>query len=151
MASARRRAAILVPVLAGTAVLAGCQKPVPEITLIHGSTSFQASPACYSRAGQLSQEEFRSCLENSKPSGTVKARAGDRIGIGVDPKTAEQGWGAILGGQSVLLDIPSSRTFSTFVVPPELRKDIAAELIVIETGPSTDTIKGAWKILITGK
>jgi hypothetical protein len=135
--------------LAGTIALAGCEKPTPLVTISHGSSSTNAGALCYARSGQLSEAEITACT--AKQGKKVSTRAGDRIGIGVDPSIAEQNWAAFLNSQP-LLEVPSDRTFVSVVVPAGLQKDATADLIIVERGDksSASAIRGIWKFRLQG-
>lgn len=66
------------------AVLAGCQKPTPGVSLQSGSRVVRASATVYERGGKQ--------ITLSRGVKVLKVHPGDRVNIDVDKSVASKGW-----------------------------------------------------------
>lgn len=81
------RALVVAGVLASTAVLAGCDKPVPKITVQRGSFSTTITPSTYCF-------DPAHCRAQRLQLPTVAARPDDTVLIDVPQALAARGWSA---------------------------------------------------------
>lgn len=93
--------------LAGVAVLlatTACEKPTPEASVYSGTSNVSVEAACWNFddapadpgcAAGLSADQI------SDREGVITVRAGETIGITVEPKVAEAGWAVQIGEQSL--------------------------------------------------
>jgi hypothetical protein len=115
------------PLAALSALLAltGCQAPGPRVTVVQGTRTVQVEVACAARGD--APLDPATCQRARAPRLTVAA--GDTLGVGVEPKVAENGWYLAFGpGQQIG---PFKRTFLQVPMPLQLPEQLG-ELQVIE-------------------
>jgi hypothetical protein len=105
------RALAVAGALASTAVLAGCDKPVPKITVQRGSFSTTITPSTYCF-------DTEHCRAQRLQLPAVSARPDDTVLIDVPRTIADRGWSATaislstlhaIGGATVVQDRHSTR------------------------------------------
>ncbi|MBO8191903.1 DUF2771 domain-containing protein [Streptomyces oryzae] len=115
-----RTATALGAVSLGLVTLSACEEPRPMMTATVGSDSVSTEAACYDDGKAIPyvngkgrpKGELRKCL--AKPADkTISVGAGDKLRIGVDPKTADAGWLVLVNGDAVLSQ-PLKKTYYSF-------------------------------------
>ncbi|WP_255948736.1 DUF2771 domain-containing protein [Streptomyces odontomachi] len=96
-------------VCAGLAVLSGCQKPTPLVTVTSGRDSVHAETDCYDDGRQLPTSALERCLRGRHKTLGVDPDA--IVRFGVDPVVADRGWAILLNGRP-LSDV-SHKTYRT--------------------------------------
>ncbi|WP_441250758.1 hypothetical protein [Kitasatospora sp. McL0602] len=133
-------------------------------TLTVGRSSIHAEPFkdCYNDGKALDKAAVANCQTAAKkaadngelPSSDV--RAGDHIGIGVDPGTADKGWFAFSdGGQQGQTPIVSSRKGSTYsgslAVSGLLNSGQKTVITVVEADEKSGDVIAAWYFSLDNK
>ncbi len=132
MSSYRRLSAVALAV-AGVAALAACEKPTPLVTVVHGSDSVHAQAACYAY-GRNAVDEQR-CQPRDHGPERVVVRAGDTLGVGLDPKSGATAWRVVVfdtsrRGPVLEARFTGEQTYRQFQVPAEVLRSGTAELRV---------------------
>ncbi|MFZ0324339.1 MAG: hypothetical protein WAN48_09440 [Actinomycetes bacterium] len=149
------RAVALAAVPLGIALLSGCDKPAPSVSVFSGATSANVEALCWSfdaaapidahtclaqQPGQTPQEH---AADLKAKVGVVPVTPDQTIGISVDPDVAANGWYPIIGS-SRLTDAPVTDTYYRFqLAAADLRRG-SLELRVIALGDSPDQVRGLW-------
>jgi len=84
------------------ALVAGCEKPPPAITVWNGTGSVYAPALCWAFEGSLQQGECaQEVIQGQAIDGvpTLTLAPGKTLGISVDPAVAEAGWQISADGQ----------------------------------------------------
>lgn len=134
----------------GLVALTACDQPTPMVTATVGSDSVAGEAACYDDGKALPQDEVRKCL-SKKADKTVSVSTGDKLRLGVDPKTADSGWLVLIDGKPALPDaikktyysFPGEAFFQSQSAqgqPSAPKKSV--QLSVVET--SGGDFKGIW-------
>ncbi len=142
----RSRTATLGLVGLGLAALAGCQKPTPLVTVVHGTSSAHDQAACYSRANQ--PVNTPTCGTGHKAK-AVDVAPGDVIGIGVDPEIAETGWFISLGDEHPISAGPLTTTYVEIQLPAEFLVTGSARLRVEQKSDGDSAPQGVWFFELT--
>lgn len=93
--------------LVGVAVLlcaTACEKPTPEASIYSGTSNAAVEAACWNFDDAPADPSCASGLsagEVAEREGVITVRAGDTIGITVEPDVAEAGWAVQIGDQSL--------------------------------------------------
>ncbi|MFI8854156.1 DUF2771 domain-containing protein [Streptomyces sp. 891-h] len=93
----------------GLVALSACDQPSPMVTVTVGDDSVSTEAACYDdgkaipsiNGKSVPQGELRKCLAKA-PDETISVDTGEKVRIGVDPKTAHDGWLVLVDGSGVL-------------------------------------------------
>lgn len=88
-ARGRRRAALVVAVLAACFALAGCQAPPPTVTWFGNGTSVDSGPALYCT---LTTQPAPNCTETDGPVARLTLRLGDTVQVNIPAEVAEAPW-----------------------------------------------------------
>ncbi|MER5637469.1 hypothetical protein ABT095_10990 [Kitasatospora sp. NPDC002227] len=147
------------------AYASGKDQPIShQATLTVGRSSIHAEPfkACYDDGKPLGKEAVTKCQTEAKkaadndelPSSDVTV--GDKIGVGVDPGTADKGWFAFTdGGQQGQASLSSSKTKVTFsgLQPASglLAQTKKTTVTVVEADEKTGDIIAAWYFTLNNK
>lgn len=107
-----RTAAALGAASLGLVALSACEQPTPMVTATVGGDSVSIEAACYDDGKAIPQEDVRKCL-GKKAEKTISVGTGDKLRIGVDPKTAEDGWLVLVDGKPALPE-PLKKTYYSF-------------------------------------
>ncbi|MDI6413562.1 hypothetical protein [Streptomyces albus] len=107
-----RTAAALGAASLGLVALSACEQPTPMVTATVGGDSVSTEAACYDDGKAIPQEDVRKCL-GKKAEKTISVGTGDKLRIGVDPKTAEDGWLVLVDGKPALPE-PLKKTYYSF-------------------------------------
>ena len=91
MTTRRRLLAAVSATGAMAALLTGCEKPAPIVTVVSGGSSV------YSEAGTFCFEEDQTvgagqCATRESEVKRLEVRAGERVGIDVDKELVDRGW-----------------------------------------------------------
>jgi hypothetical protein len=103
----KRRMFGVAALVAGTsALVTGCDKPPPAISVWSGTHSVNAPALCWAfdDAALTPQECASDILQGSRSDGlpSLPTSAGNTFGISVDPVVAEAGWQIRVDGQPVV-------------------------------------------------
>lgn len=142
------RAALLIPVLAATALgLAACEKPNPGATVFSGTTSQWRQAACW--AGEGATIDAETCAKDVLEEATSGSRLasipvvpGQVVGISVDPVVADAGWSPRINGQN-LTQSPITSTYFRFTFP-EFQEVPADGLTMELVAGSNGENRGIW-------
>ncbi|WP_371498624.1 hypothetical protein OG871_21610 [Kitasatospora sp. NBC_00374] len=126
-----------------------------EATLVVGTSSVRSAPLCYNGGKPLDQAQIEKCQLDAKKAGKDKklesldVKAGDRVGVGVDPDTGERGWFAFTDGgqqgQSPIAQEVKDSTFSGTVLASTLLNTSGTTTVtVVEADQKTNDIYGVW-------
>ncbi|MEU5839349.1 DUF2771 domain-containing protein [Streptomyces diacarni] len=96
----------------GLVALSACEQPSPMVTATVGGDSVSTEAACYDDGKAIPQDEVRKCL-GKKADETISVSTGDKLRIGVDPKTADDGWLVLVDGKPALSE-PLNKTYYSF-------------------------------------
>lgn len=130
----RSRVAVIGTGAIGLALLAGCEKPAPGVTIVSQGQSVRADAAIYTFDGKVKTY--------SRPNVTLSVREGDTIGIDVDKDVAGQGWAVKVGDQQ-LTDVLKGKHHTSVTVPP-LGQAGGATLVVGEVPKAGQQASGLW-------
>ncbi|NSC22385.1 DUF2771 domain-containing protein [Streptomyces albus subsp. chlorinus] len=96
-----RAAAALGAASLGLVALSACEQPTPMVTATVGGDSVSTEAACYDDGKAIPQDDVRKCL-GKKAEKSISVGTGDKLRIGVDPKTAHDGWLVLVDGKPAL-------------------------------------------------
>jgi hypothetical protein len=161
--NARGFAAVGAVVVIGAATLgfsiasaSGEEKPVNRlVTLVAGTNSTDSEPTCWNDGKPLDAKAQQTCqtkaakLQKDGKLPVVEVATSDRVGVGVDPKTADKGWFAFTDGgaqgQATLATARRNSTFSGMVPATSVLKATAETLVtVVEADTKSQDIYGVW-------
>ncbi|MGF1425233.1 hypothetical protein [Kitasatospora sp. LaBMicrA B282] len=145
-------AAVIAAASVGASVAYAASQPTPnttKVTVTVGRNSHQVfpTPACWNGGKPLDTQARQNCAAlSNQPAGSYKdkitVKSNDRIGVGIDPDSAKNGWRAFTnggGGQgAVVANFQKDNTFSGLQPAANLltsNRDTA--LTVIEFDPKT--------------
>ncbi|AUG79153.1 hypothetical protein CFP65_4404 [Kitasatospora sp. MMS16-BH015] len=135
-----------------------------QATLTVGRSSIHAEPfaSCYNDGKPLGKDAVAKCQTDAKKAADngelpgLDVRNSDRIGVGVDPGTADKGWFSFTdGGQQGQAPISSSRTNTTFsgMLPVSglLAQGKKTTVTVVQADEKTGDILAAWYFTLDNK
>ncbi|MGI5353186.1 DUF2771 domain-containing protein [Streptomyces sp. CA-250714] len=96
----------------GLVALSACEQPSPVVTATVGGDSVSTEASCYEDGKAIPQKEVRKCL-GKKADKTISVGTGDKLRLGVDPKTADDGWLVLVDGKPALSE-PMKKTYYSF-------------------------------------
>jgi hypothetical protein len=132
--------ALLTPLL----LTAGCQKPVPGVTLVAGGKAARTEAACWSFNASTPVNQT-ACSSGSVTK--VKVRPNVTVGISVDKAIREAGWRITIGpnGQSQTLTQTTVKdSYYRFPIGTGLGTQ-TVPLTVIALDKSGQALRGVWK------
>lgn len=129
-------------------LLSGCDKPDPMVAVQSGPSEDHVDAVCWARDAKAISPT--TCANRLDPAalaerqGVVRVRAGDSIGISVDPEVADAGWQAQIGDGAL-----SARRLTTtyFRFGPIGEQDLAnapLALRIYAFAGSGNTPRGLW-------
>lgn len=127
--------ALLLPLVVALAVLAGCTKPVPSVTIQASGTSLRSEAVQYVIDGKQ--------VGTSAGPKVLTVKSGDVLNISVDKQTAEAGWVVLLGGQKVSPVLGDENHHYSFAVPG-FSGGSEATLAIFEQPPNGGPASGSW-------
>ncbi|MCX9192681.1 hypothetical protein C3Y87_14910 [Carbonactinospora thermoautotrophica] len=135
MSSYHRRLPAIALAAAGVAALAGCEKPTPVATVVHGSDSVHTQAACYAHDEEDAVDE-RKCQPRGHPPEKIVVHAGDALGVGLDPASGATAWRVVVfdtarRGPVLEARFSGEQTYRRFQVPAEVLRFGTAELRVV--------------------
>ncbi len=129
----RPRAAALLCLPVALVLLAGCEKPTPEVTVQGGGTSLRTEPLRYNLDGKT--------VENRNGPKVLAVRPGQTVNISVDKKVADAGWLVLLGNKITRID----RGQHHYAFPaPDFANEPEVSLVVFQQPPSGGDATGSW-------
>lgn len=130
-----RRPGLLVVLVLGVLLTAGCTKPTPAVTIQSGRTTVRSEAIQYQRDGKP--------VISRSGAKALTVRPGDYLNISVDRETANAGWVVLLGGQKVSpLLINDQHAFSFQV--PGFSGGSDATLAIFQQPPNGGPAAGSW-------
>ena len=133
--------------------LTACEKPNPEATITTGTSSAHGQALCWAQDAAISAQ---SCAEslvagaiNNPDTPTVQLVADETVGISVDPKVAEFGWYAAIGGQRLTAK-PLYGTYYRFTFPQSAIPDAGFSLQIIAQN-AQNSARGIWVFRLVSK
>ena len=152
MTPRRRLLAAVAATSAAAALLTGCEKPAPTVTVVSGGTSIytEASAFCFDEEQTLEGGE---CAQRSTELTELAVRPGERVGIDVDGELADRGWQLIIADPQDPQRTQASGTITDHYFPftapgiaPESRL-----LLTIRTVDAEDAPTGEWQFALVSK
>ncbi|RJK97604.1 hypothetical protein [Vallicoccus soli] len=118
-------------------VLAGCERPVPAVTLAAdaGSVRTTAAAWCWGPAGP--------CVDRPSDVPGLPVRAGDWLLVAVDPDVVERGWRVLLDG---VPQPPVTGTTTLELVAPRVAPGGRVEVVVEALGGPGGGPSGRWAL-----
>ncbi|MEU4969758.1 DUF2771 domain-containing protein [Streptomyces smyrnaeus] len=107
-----RAATALGAVSLGLVALSACEQPSPMVTATVGADSVSTEAACYNDGKAIPQDEVRKCLAK-KAEKSISVDTSEELRLGVDPKTAEDGWLVLVDGKRATPE-PLEKTYFSF-------------------------------------
>lgn len=136
------RAALAAAALLAVPVLAGCERPTPQITVFSGSTSVQTE----ARAFCFPEEEGGCAARQGTRVPSLDVRPGNTVGISVDKEVAEQGWAVFVNDQQA--SRPTNDLYQRFQVGPQNFAENDRLLFSIRTAGGEEEGNGQWEVLL---
>ncbi len=145
------------------AYASGKDSPKPRMaTLTVGRSSVHAEPFCYDDGKPLGKDVIAKCQTDAKAAGDAgklpssDVRSSDKIGVGVDPGTADKGWFSFTdGGQQGQTTLSATKKGSTFAGMMPTTGLLAATpkttVTVVEADEKTGDILAAWFFTLNNK
>lgn len=134
--------AVLVAAAVG---LSGCQKPLPEVTLVVGGTSVSAEAGQYCEKGQ--SVAAGNCRHGDLSTHVVRTHGATSIGVDVPSRVADRGWYLVVNGQRAN-QRPLKRTFVRLPVDASGLQTGGLDLQVYEASKDGNSFTGAWTFRI---
>lgn len=122
------------------AVLTGCEKPSPVVTVFSGKQLVHSEAQCY--AFGESTVSPAACAKQVREVPELTIRAGETIGIDVAKAVADSGWIAAINGQRLSGGIVDGHYFK-FALGPDALAQAPLELQIIARGDDKQN-KGVW-------
>lgn len=116
-----RRLAVISALALSPLLLAGCDKPNPEVTVWSGTTSVHTQALCWAHqenAALTPREcatEALTAAAAGQGAAQLDVRPGQTVGISVDPEVAESGWSIQIGTQVLASNL--TETYFRFTFP----------------------------------
>lgn len=130
--------------LVGLLAVAGCQKPLPEVTVTAGAKSVSAEPTRYCFAGQSAQKN--NCRGSGDATNEIKVRNTQAISIDVPPSVAKTGWFVVINNNR------NQEALHTHYIRVPLDasglQKGRLDFQVFEAGKSDQEFKGAWSFTL---
>src|ERR1051325_2589592 len=117
----RPRAAALLCLPVALALLAGCTKPPPSVTIQGGGTSLRSEPLRYNLGGKT--------VEDRSGPKVLAVSSGETVNSSVDKKTADAGWLVLVNDKITRID--RGNHHYSFAVP-EFANSPETSLVVFE-------------------
>lgn len=139
-----RTVGLTATVAAVGAMVTGCQKPPPSISVWSGTASLNAGAQCW--AGDADSLTPQQCAQDilggnrSEGVPTLPTQPGNTFGISVDPAVAEAGWQIRVDGQPVVRQTLETNYYRLVYATPD-------QPITVQVVAGRDAeIKGVWLI-----
>ena len=152
MTPRRRLLAAVAATSAAAALLTGCEKPAPIVTVVSGGTSVytEASAFCFDEEQTLEGGE---CAQRSVQLTELAVRPGERVGIDVDGELADRGWQLVIADPQDPQRTQASGTITDHYFP-FTAPGIAPEgrlLLTVRTVNAEDAPTGEWQFALVGE
>ena len=140
---ARRRLLAAASTALALAVLTGCEKPAPLVTLVSGGQSIytQANTYCFEEGQTIDSGE---CAQRAQGRTRLEVRPGELVGVDVGKDLVERGWRIRLGNDENPANtspVIQGRHYFTFDAPglPE-----EGAPFMVSTVDEQDAMTGVW-------
>lgn len=132
------------------AVLSGCEKPAPIVTLVNAGQSVYAEANVFCFEGQSDAEG--NCSTREQGVTTLEVEGGQPLGIDVAKELSDRGWVAFAADDSgqgsqepqQVIEVQREEHYAAFEMP-RLRQGGALLLTVRALGPNDDGSSGEWR------
>ncbi len=144
-----RRTATLAAAALGLGLLAGCERPLPEVGAYADGEFFQAGAALWCFEGQA-YLAAGSCREEDESPTRVDVRNGAMVMIEVPQQVKERGWFVrIVDGQTVVPG-PVQKDKSVFRISPSFpeKGTIELQVVALPEGPGMGETSGFWEFTL---
>jgi hypothetical protein len=146
---ARRTAALAAAVL-GLGLLAGCEKPLPEVGAFAGGkfTQAKASLWCFEGEAYLAAGD---CRENKQRPTKVKVRPGAPVAVEVPADVKERGWFVrVVDGQNQVAAGPIQKDKSYFTLAADFQRGntMQIQVVALPPGPGKGETSGFWEFAL---
>ncbi len=126
--------------LLGLVAVAGCQKPLPEVTVTADGKSVSAQPTRYCFAGQSAAKN--NCRGSNEATNEIRVNSTDAVSIDVPPSVASSGWYVVLNNQR------NQKPLHTHYIRIPLNasglETGRLDFQVFQAGQTAQEFKGAW-------
>lgn len=148
----RRLLAATAATAAAAAVLTGCEKPAPIVTVVSGGQSAysEAAAFCFEEGQTLDGGQ---CAERSPELTEVSVRPGERVGIDVDGELAERGWQLVIADPQDPQRTQASSTITDHYFPftaPGIAPG-GRLLLTVRTVDAQNAATGEWQFALVGE
>lgn len=152
MTPRRRLLAAAAVTSAAAAVLTGCEKPAPIVTVVSGSSSVytEASVFCFEEEQTL---ESGQCAQRATDVTEVAVRPGERVGIDVDGELADRGWQLVIADPQDPQRTQASGTITDHYFPftaPGIAPG-GQLLLTVRTVDEQDSPTGEWQFALVSE
>jgi hypothetical protein len=137
---------ILSPLLL-IAVLSGCEKPSPGVSVASVGGSVRMEALCWSESD--STPVGSDCVLDSARTPTLKIIPGEFIGVSVDGEIAESGWAIVVNGKRFTPELLKSRYYrfttgeTSFAQGP-----VEMQIYALTTD---NKVRGLWALQVEGR
>lgn len=145
----RRPAVAMAAAALGLGLLAGCEKPTPEVSANSGGDFVQAEATLYCFEGQVYATGGHTCREEVQSPPSLTVRPGEQVAIEVPKDIRERGWFVriVTGDQKVSPGpIQKDRTYFTFSADFSSGNALGVQVVALPASPNAGEISGVWEI-----
>lgn len=152
MTPRRRLLAATAATSAALALLTGCEKPAPIVTVVSGAQSVytEASVFCFDEGQTL---DSGSCAQRAGDVTEVTVRPGERVGIDVDGELADRGWQLVIADPQDPQRTQASGTITDHYFPftaPGIAPG-GQLLLTVRTVDAQDASTGEWQFALVSE
>ncbi len=130
--------------LLGLLTVAGCQKPLPEVTVTVGSKSVSAAPTRYCFSGQSAAQN--NCRGSNQATNEIRVHSTSALSIDVPPSVASSGWYVVMNNQR-----NQSPLHTHYIRIPLNASGLDTgrlDFQVFQAGATPQEFKGAWSFTL---
>ena len=152
MTPRRRLLAAAAATSAMAALLTGCEKPAPIVTVVSGGTSVysEAAAFCFDEGQTLDSGE---CAQRATQTKQLAVRPGERVGIDVDKELVERGWQLVISDPQDPQRTQASGVIDDHYFPftaPGIAPD-GSLLLTVRTVDDQETPTGEWQFELVSR
>lgn len=152
MTPRRRLLAAASATSAMVALLTGCEKPAPIVTVVSGGTSVysEAAAFCFDEDQTL---EGGKCAQRATETKQLVVRPGERVGIDVDKELVDRGWQLVISDPQDPQRTQASGVLTDHYFPftaPAIAPD-GTLLLTVRTLDATNAPTGEWQFELVGE